>query len=203
MNTHVVHNFIDAQQLASVAARVDERDVVQRERLRIITVGRIEENKGFSALLAALSDTALRSLDIRVGGAGPGLLSLRERHEKRGVAFLGWLSYPDVVTEILNADAVVVPSILEEACGTTILEALALGRVVFALRRGGTPELLRYGAAPEQLRLFDTLEELAQALAALTLPLPRWPLTASADVHARLPEILAVYAARRAMQATS
>ena len=203
MNTHVVHNFIDAQQLAAVAATVDEKDVVGRERLRIIMAGRLDETKGFSALLAALSDTALRSREIRVGGVGPDLLSVRERHEKRGVAFLGWLSYPDVVTEIVNADAVVVPSIWEEPCGTAILEALALGRMVFALRRGGTPELARYAAAPEQLRLFDTLEELAQSLAALNRPLPRWPLTISADVHARLPEILAVYAARRAMQATS
>ena len=176
-NAHTMHNFIDARQLAIVAEAIALIDSERLTQPRLFMAGRLDVTKGFAGLLLAMDDDAVRALDIRVGGLGEDFSRLREVHERRGVLFLGWLEYPDVVREVLAADGVIVPSICEEACSTTILDALALGRVVFAQRRGGTPELARYAAAPEQLRLFDTLDELAKALSALRLPLPRWPLT--------------------------
>jgi hypothetical protein len=59
---------------------------------------------------------------------------------------------------------IVVPSVCEEACSTTVLEGLLLGKTVFALRRGGTPELSIYASRPDQLRLHEHLEDLANAL---------------------------------------
>jgi glycogen(starch) synthase len=59
---------------------------------------------------------------------------------------------------------IVVPSVCEEACSTTVLEGLLLGKTVFALRRGGTPELSIYASRPGQLRLHEHLEDLASAL---------------------------------------
>jgi hypothetical protein len=44
------------------------------------------------------------------------------------------------------------------------LEALALGKQVFALNRGGTPELAIYERFPGQLRLFDSLPQLTKTL---------------------------------------
>ena len=61
------------------------------------------------------------------------------------------------------ADIVIVPSVWEEPCGTTILEALRLGKVCYALERGGTPELVVYGA-PGQLRLFSDIAALVDGL---------------------------------------
>jgi hypothetical protein len=46
-----------------------------------------------------------------------------------------------------------------------VLEGLALGRVVYALRRGGTPELAALaGAGAGRLRLFDDMPSLVGAL---------------------------------------
>jgi glycosyltransferase involved in cell wall biosynthesis len=64
-----------------------------------------------------------------------------------------------------------VPSLCEEACSTTVLEALALGKPVLALARGGTPELASYQHYPGQLQLARSMAELAEGLhAALALP---------------------------------
>ena len=63
--------------------------------------------------------------------------------------------------------AVVVPSLWDEPCASTVLEGLALGREVYALRRGGTPELAACaGPGAHRLRLFDTLDDMAVALLA-------------------------------------
>jgi glycosyltransferase involved in cell wall biosynthesis len=90
-----------------------------------------------------------------------------------------------------------VPSVWEEPCGTTILEALALGRPCLALARGGNPELSAYESFPGQLRLADSMTGLVTELAAtLAQPAAARPLPASAgmDVFQALPPILEFYA---------
>jgi glycogen(starch) synthase len=59
---------------------------------------------------------------------------------------------------------VVVPSILEESCPTTVLEGLLLGKPTFALALGGTPELDIYAASPDQLRLHADMRSLVTDL---------------------------------------
>jgi glycosyltransferase involved in cell wall biosynthesis len=65
----------------------------------------------------------------------------------------------------MQADVIVVPSLCEEACPTTVLEGLACGKTVFALARGGTTELVIYEKFPHQLKLFPTMSSLATELA--------------------------------------
>jgi glycosyltransferase involved in cell wall biosynthesis len=92
----------------------------------------------------------------------------------------------------------IVPSVCEEACSTTVLEALALGRPCLALARGGTPELMRYQRYPGQLRLAPDMPALVGAIAPMLAMAPALPdLRApfGADVHQVLPQLLDFYAA--------
>ena len=84
----------------------------------------------------------------------------RRTYESKSVKFLGWLSPTEILQSILKADFVVVPSIWEEAFGSTTLEGLLLGKPTFALARGATPELAAYAKYPEQLRLYPDMESL-------------------------------------------
>jgi glycosyltransferase involved in cell wall biosynthesis len=158
--------------------------------LRVFAAGRIDAAKGFAAWLNETTDEALRCMQIRIAGDGPDLPALRSKHEARGVEFLGWCGSAQVMAQIRVADVCIVPSVWDEPCATTVLEALALGKTVFALSRGGTPELARYGE-PDQLRLFETSADLARAT---THHVPAtWVVHERAAVQARLPELLAVY----------
>jgi glycogen(starch) synthase len=91
----------------------------------------------------------------------------------------------------------VVPSVWEEPCGTTVLEALALGRQCIALARGGTPELAAYQLYQGQLQLAASMEQLVAMLgdALARAPVtPALPVTSPMDVFQAIPKILDCYA---------
>lgn len=195
LNGRVIHNFVDAAALES--ALPPAATAVPGERPMVFMAGRVDVAKGFGALLAALPDEAFDRLDIVLAGDGPDLAVLQARFAGRGVRFLGWQPLEHVALLTAQADACVVPSIWDEPCGTTVLEALSLGRLVFALRRGGTPELECYGGASGQLRLFDSLPALADALPGLGRAERPAQVETLADVQSRLPEILDLYALKQ------
>jgi hypothetical protein len=101
-------------------------------------------------------------MEVRVAGSGPDEAALRKSFP--WVTFLGWQTGEQTLQLTNAATAIVVPSICEESCATTVLEALALGKVVFALRRGGTPELSIYTNDESQLQLFDDMLSLVKGL---------------------------------------
>jgi len=81
------------------------------------------------------------------------------------VRLLGWTDHAQVLRLTRSADIVIVPSLWDEPCATTVLEALALGRTVLALRRGGTPELAAaVDGGGQRLCLYDSLDDLLAAL---------------------------------------
>ena len=194
INATVIHNFTDAYAMQRLIKQIPI--VVEKNTRPVVLIaGRVHSTKGQAALLDAMPDSLLKQIEVRIAGDGPDLIALKEKHEKRGVVFLGWLSQQDVYKQTMLADACVVPSIWEEPFGATSLEALVLGKVVFALNRGGTPELIRYSQYPNQLRLFDGAESMVSALALIDYVVLPCDVSLQADVTARLPEILQVYSA--------
>lgn len=189
---HVVHNFVDTGVLAVAQA---EKSGGNQTSPDIFIATRLDEAKGVGAFLAALEGRLPHGRRVTVAGDGPDLPMLRQRFTKGWVEFLGWTPYSEVVRLTAKAKVAVVPSVWEEPCGTTILEALALGRPVLALRRGGTPELGMYERYPGQLALCDTFECMAKALQAPEKAVPMLEFDASfqASVERILPHILAVY----------
>lgn len=171
----VVHNAVDCKKLdaasavekGSYAEAHNFTNLLAKDGLHLFTAGSMFAYKGFGPLLAALTAEAKAcksGFHLTVAGAGPEEKALRQLYESEHISFLGWTAYPEVIRQVHGADAVLVPSVWEEPCATSILEALALGKTVFALRGGGTPEMLSYAdTAGGRLVLADSMDDLARA----------------------------------------
>lgn len=155
-----VHNFVDTSHLENF--RTHEKMTLATESLRVFIAAKLYPAKGVSALLAILEPQLGHRIVMDIAGDGEEESMLRNRYVH--VNFHGWQSMETTFKLAMRAQVIVVPSVCEEACSTTVLEGLLLGKTVFALRRGGTPELGIYASRPDQLRLHENLEDLASAL---------------------------------------
>ena len=115
----------------------------------VLYVGRLESKKGVDVLLEAWRRRQPAGLELVVIGDGP-LRDVLARRAPLGVRFEGWLA-PDAVRRwLLQARALVFPTLLYEGQPMSILESCAAGLPVLASRLGGNAELLR-PAGPEWL----------------------------------------------------
>lgn len=161
----VIHNATNIDALQK-SIRTSLPEVGDRWPIELFAAGAIATYKGFGPLLELLRQSGFPAgWRLTIAGSGPELALLQNEYVESNIRFLGWCEYPKVLAYTLHADAVVVPSIWEEPCATTVLEALALGRVVYALRRGGTPEIAAcVGDSGKRLRLFNSMPQLVAAL---------------------------------------
>jgi glycosyltransferase involved in cell wall biosynthesis len=190
--SRVIHNFIHYRKLARLADAAGAP--VQGQ---VLLAGRVDTGKGFAEFLAAAKGRLPPQVQLLVVGDGPLRARLEAEYASDSIRFLGWQPNTEVVALTAASHACVVPSVWEEPCGTTILEALALGRPCLALARGGNPELAVYESYPGQLRLATSMEELVTLLQdELARPATARPLPASAgmDVFQALPKIVDFYA---------
>jgi len=185
----VVHNFCDE------AALPEKLQAVHSSGRVLHVAGRLDAAKGVGPLLDYLSPRLPLDWRVNVFGDGPLGTEFRARYRSAQVVFHGHVPRSVVLASAASADAIVVPSVWEEPCGTVVLEALRVGRPCFALRRGGTPELARYGN-PGQLHLFESMPELVDELLSVPLKVSTPSLGEEATALARMPELLALYSAR-------
>jgi glycosyltransferase involved in cell wall biosynthesis len=164
----VIPNFVDYAALRQAAQGAPAALAGE-----VALVGRIDAGKGFGEFLDAASGRLPPHAAVTVAGDGPERALLEARHAGAQVCFLGWQDYPAALALAARSHACVVPSVCEEACSTTVLEALALGKPVLALARGGTPELASYQQYPGQLQLADTMPGLVEGLRATLAAAPR------------------------------
>jgi glycosyltransferase involved in cell wall biosynthesis len=188
----VIHNFIRYPYLRERAAAPDE--VAKGE---VLLVGRIDSGKGFGEFLAQVQGWLPAHARVSIIGDGPLRPQLEQKYAGPQIRFLGWRGYDEVIRMSARSHVLVIPSVWEEPCGTTVLEALALGKQCLALARGGTPELAAYQYYDGQLQLAETMPRLVGRLAELlgrapvTVPLPAsFPM----DVSNAIPRILDFYA---------
>jgi len=188
----VIHNFIRYPYLRERAAAPE--DVQAGE---VLLVGRIDAGKGFGEFLAQVQGWLPPHARVTIIGDGPLRQPLEAQYAGPQVRFLGWRGYDEVIRMSARSHVLVIPSVWEEPCGTTVLEALALGKQCLALARGGTPELAAYQYYDGQLQLAETMPRLVGVLADL---LSRPPTTValpdsfSMDVSRAIPRILDFYA---------
>ena len=188
----VIPNVVDYAALRLAAASAPDPRAGE-----VALVGRIDVGKGFGEFLAQAGAGLPAHARITIAGDGPERGALEQGYGGPQVRFLGWQAYPDALALAARSQLCVVPSVCEEACSTTVLEALALGKPVLALARGGTPELAAYQHYPGQLQLADNMPELAERLrAALAAPPRRLALPAhfGADVALVLERLVDLYA---------
>jgi glycosyltransferase involved in cell wall biosynthesis len=163
----------------------------------VVLVGRVDAGKGFGEFLAASEGRLPPQARLSIAGDGPLLATLQARHEGPQVRFLGWQDYDAALALSARAHLCVVPSVCEEACSTTVLEALALGRQCVAMARGGTPELAAYQQYDGQLQLAETMDELVERVRVQLAEPPRQHAPApvfGADAGRLLPRLLELYA---------
>ena len=146
-STDVLRNPVDRRRIMELSQQtVPSRD----DRLTLVCVGRMTEEKGHRDLLAALKiaqskwPPAVRGLRVWLIGDGPLRAELERECAQSNlleeVEFMGRQSNP--APFIKAADALVLPSHFE-GMPNVVLEAMSLETPVIATRAGGTVELQR------------------------------------------------------------
>lgn len=120
---------------------------------RYVFAGRLVDWKAVDLLLLAFKDAATKAqISLTIIGDGierPGLEALASEIGVRGstaeaagkVIFAGWLSQKECAEWLSNADAMVLPSLME-CGGAVVLEAMAMGIPVIASDWGGPADYL-------------------------------------------------------------
>lgn len=187
----VLHNFIDLDALREISDGVGEIQVG-----KVFLAGRIDEAKGFREFLRCANKFLPGSFSVEIAGDGPDRSKLQDIYACDYINFLGWRSYSEVIRRTATAHVCVVPSMWEEPFGATVIEALALGRPCFALRKGGIPELHVYQRYPGQLQLFDSMVEMVESLSRIdSIPVCKmsFPAFFGADVSSISGDLIRFY----------
>jgi glycosyltransferase involved in cell wall biosynthesis len=114
----------------------------------VLAVSALTREKGMDILVDAMADARIASADIHcvIAGDGPERGALATRSGAHGTArsvhFMGHVTDP--LPLIAGSGVLAMPS-REEAFGSTILDALALGIPVIGTHVGGIPEALAHG----------------------------------------------------------
>lgn len=117
------------------------------EEARVLYVGRLDQKKGVQTLLDAFARLR-RDVDasLEIIGTGEYAGALRARAEQREitdhVAFPGYVPQSELRDRYRAASVFVLPSIIEENCPLSIMEAMSQGTPIISTNFGGQRELL-------------------------------------------------------------
>jgi glycosyltransferase involved in cell wall biosynthesis len=120
------------------------------QRPRMVSIGRIAEQKGQLLLVEAAAKLAAQGedFDLVLIGDGPMREQVQQRIDRLGLApkvrITGWLNSEHVRDELLNSRAMILPS-FAEGLPVVIMESLALSRPVISTYIAGIPDLVRHG----------------------------------------------------------
>ncbi len=111
----------------------------------VLFCGRLSSEKGTKYLIGAAKNI---KGEIFIIGGGPEehyFSQLIARKKIKNVHLLGYLKHEELIDFYYRADVFVAPSVVEEALGLSILEAMAAKTPVIATRKGGIPLLVKSG----------------------------------------------------------
>ena len=110
-----------------------------------VFIGRLSPEKGIKTLLSAWRQLGGR-LPLKIIGDGPLAASVKAAaNQTAGIDWLGRRQHQEVLRLIGEATCLVMPSIVYETFGRTIIEAYAKGTPVVASRLGAMAELVHEG----------------------------------------------------------
>ena len=152
----VLRNVIDTKAfmnvLPDVRCRLREEYNIKQDDVVFAFVGRLTPDKGIEELIDAFSSVAQKHTNVKllVVGAewfsdsseGDYLKKLRSKSIgiEDKIIFTGYVDYLRISEQYACADVVVVPSIIGEACGLVVLEAMASAKALIVSDSGGIPE---------------------------------------------------------------
>lgn len=168
VNAVLVRHGVDTSRFVAT------RPVRRANRLRLLSIGRLVEKKGFSVLLTAVARLQT-PFSLRIIGDGPESARLQGAIEKLGltdrVSLCVGLTHAELPDEYAAADMVIVPSI-EDRTGdrdglpNVVLEAMASARPVVATRIGAIPSAVEHQRTGWLVGAGDPIE-LAEAIRVL------------------------------------
>ena len=128
-----IHNFVDMK----------EYDITSELGDYALFVGRISKEKGIMNLLKAFKNV---NGTLYIAGDGPEkdevTKFIKENKMGKKVKLLGFINKQEVIDYVRSCRFVVLPSICNENCPYSIIEAITLGKPVVASAVGGIPELV-------------------------------------------------------------
>jgi glycosyltransferase involved in cell wall biosynthesis len=139
------------------------------DQLRLLYAGKLDATKGVDLLADAVARVATRrAVRLQIAGSGPleAILSARFGMEP-WFEMLGFVSQDILADAMIDADALVVPSVWPENSPGVVIQALMQGLPIIASRAGGLPELVneKNGIIVEPGRV-DALEAAIDRIAA-------------------------------------
>lgn len=190
----VVHNFADGpniERIRNAAPRVS----ADTARLNVFIAAKLYPAKGVGPFLRELYQQIPAHMHVTIAGDGPDANQFKEEFRSEQITFLGWCTPETTLNMAASADVIVVPSVWEEPCATTVLEGLLFGKPTFALAWGGTPELAIYSSYSDQLRLHPDMSSLVKDLIKFEpkIPVPIENINNMACVDNALSKVLDIY----------
>jgi len=145
-NLHIIPGGVDMKMFPD---KLDTFSLEKKYKLKggkaILFCGRLSSEKGIRYLIRAAKDI---KGEVFIVGGGPDqqyLLTLIASKKLENVHLVGYLPHEELTDFYYRADLFVAPSVVEEALGLTILEAMAGKTPVIATRKGGIPMLIKNG----------------------------------------------------------
>jgi len=153
----VVPELIDLRRWRELFSSVEKQP---SGRFVVLTVARFYRRKRVEVLLEAVARLSreVPELELRIVGKGPEEARLR-RVAPPCAKFLGTLSAEELASEYCNSDLFCLPSV-QEGFGIVLLEAMAAGKPIVAVRASAAPEVAPHALLAEP----DDAESLARAM---------------------------------------
>jgi glycosyltransferase involved in cell wall biosynthesis len=147
---HLIPYGIDTKKFKNISGEPFRARFNCKNAKIILTVGRLNYQKGFQYLIKAMPDVLrqIPTAKLLIVGEGELLGYLKQLASSLGISqsviFTGALGSADIPEAYAAADVFVLPSLFE-SFGIVLIEAQAAGKPVIATRAGGVPEALVKG----------------------------------------------------------
>jgi 1,2-diacylglycerol 3-alpha-glucosyltransferase len=147
----IVGNVVDNRRIMALASSFQSDKATLRKRLSLpenffLYVGRLSGEKNLVTLIDAFSDyfNSGGKWDLIIIGSGPDEIILKDLANckvKRGIHFLGWKQFDELIAHYSLANALILPS-LSETWGLVVNEGMCCGLPILVSRNCGcVPEL--------------------------------------------------------------
>ncbi|MFH1478583.1 MAG: glycosyltransferase [Candidatus Omnitrophota bacterium] len=149
-NIGVVHNSIDLDRFKALTEkeRLDTRQrlSLSKDDIVLVTVGRLDIQKGHTFLIRALKESKLENKNIKLLIVGKGILENELKSEVKSLKLeknIIFLKDRDDIREVVGcSDIFILPSIYSEGFGIVLLEAMALKIPCIASDIDGIKEII-------------------------------------------------------------
>ena len=181
----ILYNGIDMKKFSSKGKQVISREEIglSSDDFVIVYSGRLNKDKGVSELIdAMLMFQAIPRIKLMIIGS-PFFgnvanednfvrgLKQKAKDIKDRIIFTGYISHSQLPQYLNISDIAIIPSLWDDPCPNTVLEAQAMGLPLITTCRGGIPEEV----TEENAILLDTDEHFVNNLAAAILDLYQHP----------------------------